>query len=258
MKMRRCAGAVASMGCLLWIGVHISAQQTSAEDGQAMAMGSGRMVRGTVNAVAGDKIALKTENGEVYQVALTGNTRLMKGRDSVKLSAVHVGDGIGAMGEIDASNRTVHALFVSIVDAEQLKKMREALGKTWISGRVTAINELKLTILRSDKVTQVIEVDEDTSFKRGGRGMQQIMGGAPVSVPSQEGDKPGIGGDGVSRRSGESITLADIKVGDSIAGEGSLKRGMFVPATLAVLDPSQRHRRQQAGEGPAGAAGEPK
>ena len=82
---------------------------------------------------------------------------------------IKAGDGIGAMGEVDAAKRTVHALFVAIVDAEQVKKLRESMGKEYIAGKVTAIDEVKLTILRSDNVTQVIEVDETTSFRKGGR-----------------------------------------------------------------------------------------
>jgi len=203
------------------------------------------MVRGTVSAVAGDKITLKTENGDVYTVVLTPNTRLMKGRDPAKVADVKVGDGIGAMGEMDQPTKTVHALFVSLVDAEQIKKMKESLGKTWIAGKVTAIDELKLTILRSDKVSQVIAVDEDTSFKRGGRGLQAMMqpdGGAMPQRPGREGAPNGGGGGG-----GESITLADVKVGDNVAGQGVLKNGVFVPTELAVVDPTQRRRRQ--GEG---------
>ena len=209
--------------------------------GPAMAMGSGRMVRGTVSAVAGDRISMKTEAGDTYSIALSANTRLMKERVAVKPADIHVGDGIGAMGEVDQPTKTVHALFVSVVDAEQIKKMREAMGKTWISGKVTAIDETKLTILRSDKVTQVITVDEDTSFKRGGRGMNAMMqgGGGPVAVP------PGGNGGG-----GESITLADVKVGDNVAGQGSIKGGVFVPTTLAVMDPAQQRRRRDGAATP--------
>ncbi len=224
-----------------WCGAALAQAGDEGQQGPAMAMGSGRMVRGTVSAVAGDKISLKTEAGDTYAIALSPNTRLMKERVAVKPADIHVGDGIGAMGEVDQATKTVHALFVSVVDAEQIKKMREAMGKTWISGKVTAIDETKLTILRSDKVTQVITVDEDTSFKRGGRGMNAMMqgGGGPVAVP--QGANSG----------GESITLADVKVGDNVAGQGSVKGGVFVPTTLAVMDPTQRRRRDGAGAAPA-------
>jgi hypothetical protein len=224
----------------------------------AIAMGSGRMVRGTVTAVAGDKVTLKTENGDVFQVVVTPNTRVMKGRQPAKIAEIKAGDGIGAMGEMDPATRTVHALFVSVVDADEVKKMRESLGKTWISGKVTAIDETRLTILRGDKVSQVIEVDEDTSFKRGGRGMRMMMQGDSVT-----GNPPGAragGGSGAAGgqqggqqgEGGESITLADVKVGDNVAGQGSLKHGVFVPTTLAVVEPGQRRRREGGSGAPAG------
>lgn len=244
---------VLAVSLLAVVGARGQAGDPAQDNAPAMAMGGGRMVRGTVTAIAPDKLTLKTEGGDVYQVALTPNTRVMKGREPAKIADVHVGDGLGAMGEMDQATRTVHALFVSVVDAEQVKKMRESLGKTWISGKVTAIDDLKLTILRSDKVTQVIAVDEDTSFKRGGRGMQAMMQGEGA-VPARE---PRAGaGNGAGE--GESITLADVKVGDNVAGQGTLKGGVFVPTTLAVMDPTQRRRRPQGDAAAAPAAPEPK
>jgi hypothetical protein len=222
----------------------------------AIAMGAGRMVRGTVTAVSGDKVTLKTDNGDSFQVAITPNTRLMKERNPIKPVEIHVGDGIGAMGEIDQPTKTVHALFVSVVDAEQVKKLKESFGKTWITGKVIAIDDLKLTILRSDKVTQVIAVDEDTSFKKGGRAMQMAMQSDGAAMGGGGGNWQGRGGaarpEGAGSGEGESITLADVKVGDNIAGQGSLKNGVFVPKTLAVADPAQRRRRPGADGAPAG------
>ncbi len=134
------------------------------------AFAGGQMVRGTVTAVAADRLTLKTEAGEVYQVAVTTNTRLMKARQPVKLAEVKAGDGVGAMGVLDAGTKTVHAVFVTVISAEEVKKAREDLGKVYITGTVTAINELKLTVKRTDGVVQVIEVDEGTSFKRADEG----------------------------------------------------------------------------------------
>jgi hypothetical protein len=234
------------------------------EGGPPAAMGNARGVRGTVTAVAGDKVTLKTENGDVYKVAVTANTRLLKERQPIKIADVKVGDGIGAMGEVDPAPKTVHALFVSVVSAEEIKKMKESLGKTWISGKVTAIDETKLTILRTDKVSQTIEVDEDTSFKRGGRGLQMAMQGEPGQMGGggrRDGASGGSGTGGPPNGGppdggGESITLGDVKVGDNVVGQGALKNGTFVPTTLAVVTPGQRRRRDQ-GDAPAGAPAVP-
>jgi preprotein translocase subunit YajC len=201
-----------------------------------MAINGGQAVRGTVTAAAADHLTMKTDAGETWDVAISANTRVMKDRQPVKAVDIKAGDGVGAMGEVDAAKKTVHALFVAIVDAEQVKKLREGLGKEYIAGKVTAIDEVKLTIQRSDNVTQVIEVDETTSFRKGGRRVFQA-GNAAGAGPAPEGGKqpvivqsPGGGG-------GESITLADIKVGDMVAGQGSVKHGVFVPTTLNVMPP---------------------
>jgi hypothetical protein len=186
------------------------------------------MVRGTVTATAADHLTIKTDAGEVYEVALTPNTRLMKDRQPVRVTDVKTGDGVGAMGELDAPKKTLHALFIAVVDAEQVKKMREDLGKTYITGKVTAIDEVKLTVMRPDHVSQVIEVDETTSFRKGrGRRRGATDGNAPADGNAA----------GAADGSGEIVTLADLKVGDMIAGRGSLKHGVFVPTNLAILPP---------------------
>ena len=72
-------------------------------------------------------------------------------------------------------------------------------GKTYILGEVAKIDGTKLTIRKPDNSEQVIEVDDDTSFRN-------------------------------ERR--ESVTLADIKIGDFVRGQGALKNGVFVPHEL--------------------------
>lgn len=230
--------------------------KTQMQDEQAAggtAFAGGQMVRGTVTAVTADRLTLKTETGEVYQVAVTTNTRLTKARQPVKLAEVKAGDGVGAMGVLDAGTKTVHAVFVTVISAEEVKKAREGLGKVYIVGTVTAINELKLTVKRTDGVVQVIEVDEGTSFKRG-RGMAAMMSGDVVTVENTGGGS-GNGGDA----GGESITLMDVKVGDVVMGQGGLKGGVFVPTLLRVGDAAagQRRRRSAGAGSPAGAAVQP-
>ena len=81
--------------------------------------------------------------------------------------------------------------------------LRQELGKRFIIGEVKKIDETKLTILRPDGESQVIEVDEGTSFRNQKR---------------------------------ESITLADIKTGDHVFGRGEVKNGIFVPQVLNLGD----------------------
>jgi hypothetical protein len=187
----------------------------------------GRMVRGTVTAVAADRLTVKTEEGETYQVVVSANARVMKDRQPVKIADIKAGDGIGAMGVMDAPAKTVHAVFVAVVDAEQVKKAREDLGKTYITGKVTAVDmdNARVTVKRPDSVSQTIQADEGTSFKRGRRRTQASMNGNAAPAAN-------VGS--------ESITLADVKVGDMIGGRGSVKNGMFVPTELRVMDATAR------------------
>jgi hypothetical protein len=240
-------GRVIALLLIAGVGLGIgNAQAPEGQDEGGTAFAGGQMVRGVVSAVAGDHFTVKTEAGEVYQVAVAANTRLTKDRQPLKVADIKVGDGVGAMGVLDAPTKTVHAVFVGVMDAEQVKKAREGLGKVYITGKVTAIDMdgLKLTVLRPDGVSQVIGVDEGTSFKRGGRGMAGMVSGSGVVDAPAAGGRNGAAGGGGS--GGESITFADVKVGDGVAGRGGLKNGLFVPTELGVMDAAARRRRAEA------------
>ena len=136
----------------------------------------GRGLMGTVTEVAADHYTIKTDTGDVYTVHFSANTRIVKqgagmrrpggggggqgtgggggmGRggygggnppQQLKPSDIKVGDVIGVMGDIDASAKSVGATVIAQVDPERVKQMRamEAnFGKTWLQGKVTAINE---------------------------------------------------------------------------------------------------------------------
>jgi hypothetical protein len=251
---------MAGLAMVLFLATGIGLGFAQGQEGQnegGAAFAGGQMVRGTVTAVAGDHFTVKTEAGEVYQVAVSANTRLTRDRQPMKVADIKVGDGVGAMGVLDVPTKTVHAVFVGVMDAEQVKKAREGMGKVYITGKVTAIDMdgLKLTVLRPDGVSQVIGVDEGTSFRRGGRGMAAVVSGSGVV------DAPAAGAAGGGGGGGESITFADLKVGDGVAGRGGLKNGLFVPTELGVMDAAARRRRgaegRGAGSGPATASAPP-
>jgi hypothetical protein len=219
-----------------------------------------------VTASAAGKFTIQTEAGDSYTVTVSPDTRLMRDRQPIKVDDVKIGDGLTAMGAVDASAKTVTAMMVMDVDAETVKKAKEDLGKTYITGKITAIDadNLKLTVMRLDNVSQVIAVDEGTSFQRGARG---------ITVPSMFGNGMGAGGrggmgagGGMGRYGGggaggagaqsagasgqgaptESITLADIKVGDTIVATGAVKGGVFTPVKLGVSEPAAGRRRGAA------------
>jgi len=201
-------------------------------------------VAGEVTAVSGATLTVKTEDNGLMQIVTTDNTRVMKGRGvTVKVADLKVGDGVTAAGMLDAPNKTLHAAVVFAMDAAQVKEMKENLGKTYIVGRVTAIDldDAKMTVERPDHVAQTIGFDETTSFRKGGRGVR--MGGAPGGA----GGGAGATGDA----GGESITLADIKVGESVRGTGSVKGGVFVPTELVVMERGPRGAGDAASGGKA-------
>jgi hypothetical protein len=245
LERRRMLPSLLVMLVLLGSG-HAVAQGGSGQDsdGGAVAMGpQGRMVRGTVASATADGLTVKTENGETFQVVVTANTRV------VKLADIHPGDGVGAMGVIDAPTKTVHAAVLFVVDAAQIKKAREDLGKTYITGKVAAIDDVNLTIERPDGVSQKITVDESTSFRKGGRRMR---GGDGFGGGMGEGGGQGQGAPAQAANPAESITLADVKVGDRVMGRGALKGGVFVPTELVVMEPGMGRRRGQgSGDAPA-------
>ena len=106
-------------------------------------------VAGTVVSVTGDTVTVKAEDGTVYQVTTTVNTRVVKGQGTtVKVADLKAGDGAMALGNMDAPEQDAACGDGdAVTDAETLKKMRENLGKTYIAGRVTAIDidNLKMT-----------------------------------------------------------------------------------------------------------------
>lgn len=193
--------------------------QTSPQDGGRRGGGGGAMggffgsgsggFHGSVTAISGNEVTVKNEQGETYKIETGPNTHLMKDRQPIKISDIHVGDVVAAGGEVDEKAHTVGAVFLAVLDAEQVQRIKQAqadFGKTWTAGKVTAINELVLTVERLDKKTQTITVDENTSF----------------------------------HKHRDSITLADIKVGDSVTARGALKDGNFTATNLAVIEPGQR------------------
>jgi hypothetical protein len=173
-------------------------------NGMGQVFGRGNGVRGTVTAAAANHFTIRTDEGDTYQVFYSPNTRLMKDRQPIEAAEVHVGDMLMAGGLVDAKAKTVGAVLVIDIDAKEVQQARAAFGKTWVMGKVTAIHDLKITIERTgDKQTQVVAVDENTSFRK--------------------------------RR--EDATLADVKVGDMISAQGALRADSFLATTLRIMPP---------------------
>jgi len=242
-------GVMAGLGSVALAQGQFQAPPPGAPQGGGAFLAGMQRVSGEVTAVSGATLTVKTEDGGSMQIVTTDNTRVMKGRGvTVKVSDLKVGDGVTAAGILDAPNKTLHVAMVFAMDAAQVKEMKENLGKTYIVGRVTAIDldNAKMTVERPDHVAQTVGFDETTSFRKGGRGAR--MGGAGgTGGGGVAGGGAGAGGE----TGGESITLADIKVGENVRGTGSVKDGVFVPTELVVMERGPRGAGDAASGGKA-------
>jgi preprotein translocase subunit YajC len=202
-------------------------------------MGGGMMGRGlmgTVTEVAADHYTIKTEMGDVYTVHFSADTRITKqpagmrgpggggggggqgnggggyGRGAnggnppqeIKATDIKVGDAIVAAGDIDATAKSVGATRIVQLDPDTAKRMQEqaaSFGKTWLGGKVTAINGTTITLTGAlDNAPHAVAADENTTFRR--------------------------------RR--DPITLADIQVGDTVRAEGAIKDGVFTATAVSI------------------------
>lgn len=247
-------------------GIEMYGQDQPAAQGQGGGRGgfqAGQMVQGIVTAATADKLTIKNNEGNSFDVTITADSRVMKDRQPIKLIDVKPGDSVTAVGEV--AKTTVQARMVMVVDAAIVAKAKENLGKTYITGKITAIDadNLKLTVMRTDNVSQIIAVDDGTSFQRGNRGVQADVTAAGGLAMGGMG---GFGGRGGPRSQAagapptpESITLADIKVGDSLMATGTLKNGAFTALKMGVTEPGAmgQGRRGPQGQGAPDSAPQP-
>ncbi len=195
----------------------------------------GRGLFGTVTAVGADHYTIKTAVGDSYTVNFSANTRVIKqpagmrgsgggpagqadgnggmGRggygartppEEIKVSDIKVGDDIAATGEIDAAAKSVGAVRIMLLDPETAKRIEEMeanFGKTWLQGKVTAIDGTKITLIGTlDNASHTVVADENTTF----------------------------------RKLRDPVTMADIQAGDMVRVEGAMKDGAFAATTVSV------------------------
>ena len=201
----------------------------------------GRGLMGTVTAVAADHYTIKTDAGDIYTVHFTADTRIFKrqartgepgggqgegqgeagnqgagehrgmGRgygnppQQIAATDIKAGDVISVMGDTDATAKSVNARAVALMDqqtVDQIHAMEANFGKTWLMGRVTAIDGTKITLTGAlDSAPHTIVADENTEFRK--------------------------------RR--DPITLADIQVGDTVRADGAVKDGVFTATNVSVF-----------------------
>jgi len=194
-----------SLAAALWCAPSLRAQD---DPGNFPGINAGNTVRGTVTASSPNAFSIRTDEGETWKVLYSANSRIVKDRGPVKPTDIHAGDMLIATGNVDTKAHTVGAALLFSLDADDVRKAREGLGKTWTAGKVKAVDlgdTPKITLDRLDGVTQTFFVDENTSFQH----------------------------------RHESITLADIKAGDSVRAEGHLSGKLFLATSVHLFIPGE-------------------
>jgi len=173
-------------------------------------------------------------DGQVVTVKLTAQTEFRKDREPAKVTDFKVGDTVFVRGDQNPDH-TVTARMIRTrtggpgggPGARQGggpgggMMSLGTLGKDYVAGEIKAIDAPRLTVLRPDNVTQVLELNEETSLRKGR----------------------------------DSITMADIQVGDHVMARGAVQNNVFVPKGVMVMTPEQWKRMQEMA--PPGDAAKP-
>jgi len=181
-------------------------------------------VVGKITAINGQTFTIQNPEGRNVTVTLTEATKLSKDHQPAKISDFKVGDLAMVKGrstgtdawEADFIRSRTGGMEGGPGMGAMSGGFNEGLGKKFIAGEIKSIDGTHLTIARMDGQTQIIAVDENTSFKK----------------------------------QGESITLADFKAGDHVFGPGDVKDGTFTASRLMLGDPHRAHGDPEGNQGP--------
>ena len=197
--------------------------------------GRGRPVFGKISAIGPDSIELTGTDGNKVTLKLTSSTEFRKDRQPAKRTDFKVGDPVAVRTD-RADGKGTTALMVATGQFGMRNGQGErsgavfaggvfgSLAKDFVIGEVKAVDPPRLTLLRPDNVSQTLELNEETSLRRGR----------------------------------ESVTMADIHVGDHVVARGAVENSVFVPKNLNVLSPEQWKRIEEMTGGGPGAPIAPK
>ena len=183
--------------------------------------GGARPLFGKITAIRDGALELATPDGQTLTVKLTAQTEFRKDREPAKATDFKVGDTVAVRGDENAD----HSVTARMVGTRTggpggpggpggAGRQMGTLGKDYVVGEVKAIDAPRLTVLRPDNVTQTLELNEETSLRKGR----------------------------------DSITMADIQVGDHVMARGVIEKDVFVPKGVMVMNPEQWKRMQEMRE----------
>ncbi len=186
---------------------------------------------GKITAMHDTSLQILDANGDTVTVNITGKTEFRKDRQDAKRTDFKVGDVVIVRGEENPD----HTWTAQVIGARSMNGPNGrgggpgggaagggnrgnfapagTLGKDFVAGEIKSIDAPKLSVLRTDNVTQTIELNEDTSLRKGR----------------------------------DSVTMADIQVGDHLIARGALQNDVFVPKMVMVIGPEQWKRMQEMG-----------
>jgi len=211
-----------------------SQQNPGAAQGSNAPQGAGRGERrpgvfGKLTAVHDQSIEITRPDGTVATVKISGSTQFRKAREAAKLSDFKVGDEVFVRGQENAD----HTWTAETVGERPAGGFGGAgggqrggpagaaggarpagvLGQDYVFGEVKTVDAPKLTILRPDNVSQTVELNEETSLRKGR----------------------------------DAITMADIQPGDHIMVRGGMANNIFQPKSVIVFGPEQWKRMEEMG-----------
>ena len=199
-----------------------STMQAGPEGTRRGGEGRGRGVFGKISAIQSGSIELTGQDGTKFSFKVTNSTEFRKERQPAKMSDFKVGDTVAVRTNQDSGNAAeATAVMIVAVPAGGFAgrggggggrfMMQGTMGKDYIVGEVKSVDAPKLTVVRTDHVTQTLELNEDTSLRRGR----------------------------------DSITMADIQPGDHVFARGVVASGVFLPKNVMVIPPEQWNRMQE-------------
>jgi hypothetical protein len=171
---------------------------------------------GKITAMHESSLEISNPNGDTVTVKLTPQTEFRKDREPAKRTDFKVGDVIAVRGQENPDHTwTAQTIGARSANGEGRGPNIQAgaLGKDYVAGEVKSVDAPKISVLRTDNVTQTIELNEDTSLRKGR----------------------------------DSITMADVQPGDHLVARGAMQDNVFVPKFVMVIAPEQWKRMQEMG-----------
>ncbi|HEY1963634.1 MAG TPA: DUF5666 domain-containing protein, partial [Acidobacteriaceae bacterium] len=222
-------------------GLTLAAQDPSGGQFNQGGSGEGRIpLFGKITAVSNSSIEIVNVNGDTVSIKVSAKTEFRKDRQPAKRSDFKVGDLIAVRGEENAD----HSWSAQVVAARSMNgggsggrggpgggaggpggrgrgefgQQSGTLGKDFVAGEIKSVDTPRLSVLRTDNVTQTLELNEDTSL----------------------------------RKDREAVTMADIQPGDHLFARGAMQNDVFVPKTVMIVPEAQWKRMQEWSQGAGG------